>query len=93
MVFTGDTLFVGDVGRTDFLGPKMTSVMAAKMYDSIMTRLMPLGEDVIVCPAHGEGSVCGGKIRKREISTLGIEKTTNPILKPVSYTHLRAHET
>jgi len=81
MVFTGDTLFVGDVGRTDFLGPKMTPVMAAKMYDSIMTRLMPLGEDVIVCPAHGSGSVCGGKIRNREISTLGIEKTTNPMLK------------
>jgi len=81
MVFTGDTLFVGDVGRTDFLGPKMTPIMASKMYDSIMTRLMPLGEDVIVCPAHGSGSVCGGKIRNREISTLGIEKTTNPMLK------------
>ena len=81
MVFTGDTLFVGDVGRTDFLGPKMTPLMTAKMYDSIMTRLMPLGEDVIICPAHGEGSVCGGKIRHREISTLGIEKTTNPMLK------------
>jgi len=81
MVFTGDTLFVGDVGRADFLGPKMTPIMAAKMYDSIMTRLMPLGEDVIVCPAHGSGSVCGGKIRNREISTLGIEKTTNPMLK------------
>ena len=81
MVFTGDTLFVGDVGRADFLGPKMTPIMASKMYDSIMTRLMPLGEDVIVCPAHGSGSVCGGKIRNREISTLGIEKTTNPMLK------------
>jgi hydroxyacylglutathione hydrolase len=55
--------------------------MAGKMYDSIITRLMPLGEEVIVCPSHGEGSVCGGKIRNREISTLGIEKTTNPILK------------
>lgn len=81
LVFTGDTLFVGDVGRTDFLGEKMTPVMAEKMYESIMKRLMPLGEEVIVCPAHGAGSVCGGKIRQREVSTLGIEKKTNPMLK------------
>lgn len=80
MVFTGDTLFVGDVGRTDFLGPEMTPTMSQKMYDSIMTRLLPLGEGVIVCPAHGAGSVCGGKIGEREISTLGIEKATNPML-------------
>jgi hydroxyacylglutathione hydrolase len=81
IVFTGDTLFVGDVGRTDFLGAELTAVMAEKMYESIMERLMPLGEGVIVCPAHGAGSVCGGKIRQREISTLGVEKRTNPMLK------------
>jgi hydroxyacylglutathione hydrolase len=81
IVFTGDTLFVGDVGRTDFLGPKMTSVMSQKMYDSIVERLLPLGDGVIVCPAHGAGSVCGGKISEREISTLGLEKATNPMLK------------
>jgi hydroxyacylglutathione hydrolase len=81
IVLTGDTLFVGDVGRTDFLGPKMTSVMSRKMYDSIVERLLPLGDGVIVCPAHGAGSVCGGKISEREISTLGIEKATNPMLK------------
>jgi len=80
MVFTGDTLFVGDVGRTDFLGEKMTPVMTGKLYDSINDKLFSLGDGVIVCPAHGSGSVCGGNIRQREISTIGIEKKTNPML-------------
>ncbi|MEM3390556.1 MAG: MBL fold metallo-hydrolase, partial [Thermoproteota archaeon] len=81
MVFTGDTLFVGDVGRTDFLGLEMTPVMSEKMYDSIVNRLLPLGDGVIVYPAHGAGSICGGKISEREVSTMGIEKATNPMLK------------
>lgn len=81
MVFTGDLIFVGDVGRTDFLGSKMAPMMGEKMYDSIINRLLPLGDSVIMCPAHGSGSVCGGKIKEREISTLGIEKATNPMLK------------
>ena len=81
MVFTGDTLFVGDVGRTDFLGPEMTPVMSEKMYRSIFEKLLPLGDGVIVFPAHGTGSVCGGKISEREISTIGIEKATNPMLQ------------
>jgi hydroxyacylglutathione hydrolase len=77
IVFTGDTLFVGDVGRTDFLGEQMTPVMSEKLYDSITSKLLLLGDSVIVCPAHGAGSVCGGKISQREISTIGIEKKTN----------------
>jgi len=81
MVFTGDTLFVGDVGRTDFLGPEMTPKMSEKMYNSIFEKLLPLGDAVIVFPAHGAGSVCGGKISEREITTLGIEKATNPMLR------------
>jgi len=98
IVFTGDTLFVGDVGRTDFLGVEMTPAMAEKMYESIMGRLMPLGEGVIVCPAHGAGSVCGGKIGQREISTIGVEKKTNPMLKLrkkefVAYKSAEKHQT
>lgn len=81
IVFTGDTLFVGDVGRTDFLGKQMTPVMSEKLYDSITNQILPLGDSVIVCPAHGAGSVCGGKISQREISTIGLEKKTNPMLK------------
>jgi len=77
IVFTGDTLFVGDVGRTDFLGEQMTPVMSEKLYESITNNLLLLGDSVIVCPAHGAGSVCGGKISQREISTIGIEKKTN----------------
>ena len=98
MVFTGDTLFVGDVGRTDFLGPKMTPVMSQKLYESITSKLLALGDGVIVCPAHGAGSVCGGKIREREISTIGIEKATNPMLrlsrdKFVAYKVAEKHQT
>lgn len=81
MVFTGDTLFVGDVGRTDFLGPEMTPIMSEKMYNSLFKKVLPLGDGVIVFPAHGAGSVCGGKISEREISTIGIEKATNPMLQ------------
>jgi len=81
MVFTGDTLFVGDVGRTDFLGPEMTPIMSEKMYKSLFKKLLPLGDGVIVFPAHGAGSVCGGKISEREISTVGIEKAANPMLQ------------
>lgn len=80
MAFTGDTLFVGDVGRTDFLGPRMTPAMSQKLYESITSKLLRLGDGVIVCPAHGAGSVCGGRIKEREISTIGIEKATNPML-------------
>ena len=98
IVFTGDTLFVGDVGRTDFLGPKMTPVMSQKLYESITSKLLALGDGVIVCPAHGAGSVCGGKIREREISTIGIEKATNPMLrlsrdKFVAYKVAEKHQT
>jgi hydroxyacylglutathione hydrolase len=81
MVFTGDALFVGDVGRTDFYGPEQTPALASSLYDSIFNRLLPLGDGVILCPAHGAGSVCGVNIAEREESTLGIERVQNPVLQ------------
>jgi len=81
MVFTGDALLVGDVGRTDFYGPEQTPVLASSLYDSIFNRLLPLGDGVILCPAHGAGSVCGANIADRDESTLGIERVQNPVLQ------------
>jgi len=81
MVFTGDALFVGDVGRTDFYGPEQTPALASSLYDSIFNRLLTLGDGVILCPAHGAGSVCGVNIAERDESTLGIERVQNPMLQ------------
>lgn len=81
MVFTGDALFVGDVGRTDLYGPEEIPRMAANLYESIFSKILPLGDGVILCPAHGAGSLCGGAISKREYSTLGLERIQNPALQ------------
>jgi hydroxyacylglutathione hydrolase len=81
MVFTGDALFVGDVGRTDLHGPEEASRLASNLYDSIFNKLLPLGDGVILCPAHGAGSVCGLHIASRDESTIGIERTQNPVLQ------------
>ncbi len=81
MVFTGDALFVGDVGRTDLYGPEEIPRMAANLYESIFSKILPLGDGVIFCPAHGAGSLCGGAISKREYSTLGLERIQNPALQ------------
>jgi hydroxyacylglutathione hydrolase len=80
MIFCGDTLFSGEVARTDFFGQDRKAEMAAKIYDSIMGKIMPLGEGVIVCPAHGAGSVCGTEIADHPFTTVGYEKETNPVL-------------
>jgi hydroxyacylglutathione hydrolase len=81
MVFTGDTLFVDDIGRTDLYGPEETPRLASNLYDSIFNKLLPLGDGVILCPAHGAGSVCGLNIADRDESTIGIERTQNPVLQ------------
>jgi hydroxyacylglutathione hydrolase len=81
MVFTGDALFVGDVGRTDLYGPEEATRLASNLYDTIFNRLLPLGDGVILCPAHGAGSVCGLNIADRDESTLGIERVQNPLLQ------------
>jgi hydroxyacylglutathione hydrolase len=81
MVFTGDALFVGDVGRIDLYGPEEAPRMAQNLYNSIFNTLLPLGDGVLLYPAHGAGSVCGGAISEREESTLGLERSLNPILQ------------
>jgi hydroxyacylglutathione hydrolase len=81
IVFTGDTLFIGDTGRIDLYGPEEAPRMAANLYDSLFNKILPLGDRVILCPAHGAGSVCGGAIAKRDYSTLGLERVQNPVLQ------------
>lgn len=81
MLFTGDALFAGDVGRVDLLGMDRAGEMAGLLHDSIFNRLLPLGDEVIVCPAHGAGSVCGTAIAERMWTTIGLERKLNPKLQ------------
>ena len=81
MAFTGDTLFAGSVGRTDLYGKTCQPYQAEKLYSSLHEKLLPLGEHVLVYPAHGEGSVCGHSISGQEPTTIGYEKKTNPYLQ------------
>ncbi len=80
MVFTGDTLFADEVGRVDFSGPELARSLADQLYTSITTRLLPLGDGVLVWPAHGAGSMCGGAIADRLWTTIGLERALNPRL-------------
>lgn len=80
-VFTGDTIFVGDTGRTDLSGPTKTAENAGILYDSVHKKLAPLGDQALILPSHGAGSACGGNISERDDSTLGIERATNPVFK------------
>ncbi|GAB5400692.1 MAG: MBL fold metallo-hydrolase [Aureisphaera sp.] len=83
-IFTGDTLFLGDVGRPD-LAQKAASMtqeeLAGTLFDSLRTKIMPLGDDVIVYPAHGAGSACGKNMMKETVDTLGHQKTMNYALR------------
>ncbi len=81
MVFTGDCLFVGDVGRTDLLGRTEQPRLAEALYESIFEKLLPLGDATIVCPAHSMGSLCGAALSAREESTVGLERKLNPMLQ------------
>jgi len=92
MVFTGDALFVGDVGRTALHGPEEASRLAGKLYDSIFNKILPLGDGIILCPAHGAGSVCGGNISERDESTLGLERLHNPVLHLTNRDEFIAHK-
>ena len=81
MAFSGDTLFAGSVGRTDLYGKTAQPTQAEKLYTSLHEKLLPLGDHVLVYPAHGEGSICGHRISAQEPTTIGYEKKTNPYLK------------
>jgi len=84
-LFTGDTLFVGDVGRPD-LAQKDNEItmedLAGMLYDSLQEKIMPLANDVIVYPAHGAGSSCGKNLGSETFSTIGTQKLTNYALQP-----------
>jgi hydroxyacylglutathione hydrolase len=79
-VFTGDALFVGDVGRTDFF-PDRKEEVAGMLYDSIFKKILPLGDQTLLFPAHGAGSVCGDGMADREFSSLGYERVNSPVLQ------------
>lgn len=78
-IFTGDTLFIGDVGRPDLAVKSDLSQedLAAHLYDSLRNEIMPLSDDIIVYPAHGAGSACGKNMSKETYDTLGNQKKTN----------------
>jgi glyoxylase-like metal-dependent hydrolase (beta-lactamase superfamily II)/rhodanese-related sulfurtransferase len=81
-LFTGDTLFVGDVGRPDLSSGNLDSeVLAGMLYDSLQQKIKPLPDEVIIYPAHGPGSSCGKNLGPSTHSTLGEEKKTNYALK------------
>ena len=79
-IFTGDTLFLGDVGRPD-LSQKSDDLtmedLAGIQYESLRNRILPLADDVIVYPAHGAGSACGKNMMKETVDTLGNQKKIN----------------
>ena len=81
LVFTGDTLFAGSVGRTDLYGKTSQPTQADKLFNNLHDKLLPIGDHVLVYPAHGAGSVCGHGISSMEPTTIGYEKKTNPYLQ------------
>lgn len=84
-IFTGDTLFVGDVGRPDLSSGDMSKEeLAGIMYDTIQQKILPLADEVLVYPAHGAGSSCGKNLGPNTFSTIGEEKQNNYALQPQS---------
>jgi rhodanese-related sulfurtransferase len=85
LVFTGDTLFIGDVGRPDLVAARGTSPeeMAGMLYDSLHQKLLTLPDSVEVYPAHGAGSLCGRNIAKETSSTIGEQRLLNYALQPM----------
>jgi glyoxylase-like metal-dependent hydrolase (beta-lactamase superfamily II)/rhodanese-related sulfurtransferase len=84
--FTGDTLFIGDVGRPDLaqkvIAELTQDILAGHLYDSLRNKIMPLNDDIIVYPNHGKGSACGKNMSSETTDTLGNQKKTNYALRP-----------
>jgi len=83
-IFSGDTLFLGDVGRPDLaqkIGVTTKEDLAGMLFDSLREKIMPLADEVIVYPAHGAGSACGKKMMKETVDTLGHQKKVNYALR------------
>lgn len=85
-LFTGDTLFIGDVGRPDLIGSKGFSAeqMASMLYDSLHDKILPLPDETEVYPAHGAGTLCGKSLSNETWSTLGVQRKLNYALQPMS---------
>lgn len=84
-IFSGDTLFLGDVGRPDLAQKAATMTqedLAGILYDSLRTKIMTLADDVVVYPAHGAGSACGKNLSKETVGTIGGQKENNYALRP-----------
>lgn len=85
-IITGDTLFIGDVGRPDLAQHVISDLtedkLAGHLFDSLRNKIMPLGDDLIVYPNHGAGSACGKNMSKETTDTLGNQKKTNYALRP-----------
>ncbi|QDU69719.1 MBL fold metallo-hydrolase [Engelhardtia mirabilis] len=82
---TGDTLFIGDVGRPDLMASVGVTAqeLASEMYDSLHDKLLALPDDTVVYPGHGAGSACGKSLSDAERSTIGEQRATNPALRPL----------
>lgn len=94
-VFTGDTLFIGDVGRPDLCETKTPAELARLLYDSLRQKLLALPDDVVLYPAHGAGSMCGRNISADRSSTIGRERRTNYALQPMDrekFVELMTHD-
>jgi hydroxyacylglutathione hydrolase len=84
-LFSGDTLFIGDVGRPDLLSGNLSKEeLASMLYDSLNEKIRPLSDNVIIYPGHGAGSACGKNLSKETWSTLGEQKKTNYALSDIS---------
>jgi glyoxylase-like metal-dependent hydrolase (beta-lactamase superfamily II)/rhodanese-related sulfurtransferase len=83
-ILTGDTLFLGDVGRPDLSDENTPEELAGMLYDSLHEKILPLDDELLVYPAHGAGSLCGRQISSDRCTTLGVQKRTNYACQPMA---------